>query len=163
MSSQNYDSASYFFSVLHPEERIEVLEKAVADLKDVVFDAIAFTGMSGALFAPMLAFAMKKELIAVRKSSADTHSHTPIEGYIKSKRYIIVDDFVSSGTTILLVCEKVKNFATDGKLVGILTYYDNGIYNESAGFYNSGSRIFRRLPKLEEYTDSVLPDLLVES
>jgi hypothetical protein len=65
----------------------------------VQFDTIVFRGMSGALIAPIIAYKLDKEVIIIRKGE-DAHSCRKAEGYTKSKRFIIIDDFVSSGDTI---------------------------------------------------------------
>jgi orotate phosphoribosyltransferase len=64
------------------------------------FDRIAFRGLSGALVAPLVAVKMQRGLIAVRKGE---HCHgASVEGVPPNEttRYIILDDFVSSGETV---------------------------------------------------------------
>ncbi len=67
------------------------------------FDAIVVRGMSGVTVGAILAYQWKKQLVIVRKESDTTHG-VPIEGKnlvdLHSVRYIILDDFTSSGTTM---------------------------------------------------------------
>lgn len=89
-------------------------------LRDHDFDTIAFRGMSGALIAPALALELQKNLIMVRKPSDKGHSCFKVEGNQDAKRYIIVDDFESSGDTKRIIIEAVRDFAPDANYLGFL-------------------------------------------
>jgi adenine/guanine phosphoribosyltransferase-like PRPP-binding protein len=92
--------------------------------KRISFKAIAFRGVSGALFGPCLAAEMKRGLIVVRKSLGDeesTHSGHKVEGMICDK-YIIVDDFISSGNTVSVIENKIKEFNPEARLVAVVTF-----------------------------------------
>jgi orotate phosphoribosyltransferase len=104
----------YFKEALHPTMLRWLVNRAVRELKkaDVDFDTIAFRGVSGALFGPPLAVRMNKSMLVVRKESS--HSVYPIEGNKATQKYIIVDDFVSSGATVLTIKEKIKNWQESG-------------------------------------------------
>lgn len=65
---------------------------------DIKFGAIACRGVSGMVIAPALAIELKKDLIICRKE--DAHSRSAIEGRMWSN-YIIVDDFIESGRTVI--------------------------------------------------------------
>lgn len=114
--------------VLQPEKRQKFLRKAKAIFRATKpdFDTIAFSGMSGAVFAPMLAHYLKKELIMVRKGAdlaSKGHSAFNVEGYQAVKRYIIVDDLVSTGTTVKYIHDQIKNGFTDtARCVGVYCY-----------------------------------------
>jgi len=128
--------------------------------KKLDFDSIAFCGMSGALFAPMLAKELNKELILVRKMS-DTngggkivnHSGYTVEGHAASLRYVIVDDQCSMGSTVRHIITKIKEFAPDAVCVGIYEYIDAGfmlmdesdyrlkpLYLEGGALYSDASK-----------------------
>jgi orotate phosphoribosyltransferase len=93
------------------------LKKIVAKLSQhildsgIVFQAIAVRGFSSSFVSAPIAAELKKNLIIVRKSSKGHHSNTRVEGYQspKSKRlkYIIVDDFISTGKTIATIIKDV--------------------------------------------------------
>lgn len=115
---------SYLSTVLNQDKLDDALKKAVKRIKKKdfpKFDAIAFRGYSGALFASALALKLKKDLILIRKSE-NAHSWKAVEGANKSKRYIIIDDFISSGETVRACLDKVTKFATKAKCVGIFLY-----------------------------------------
>jgi len=86
--------------------------------------AVAFRGISGALVAPIVAFKLGLNAIAVRKPGADchngiTHHSIALEGS-PVERYVIVDDFVNTGETIKKI---VANHATRGmRLLAVFCY-----------------------------------------
>lgn len=86
------------------------------------FDAIAFTGSSGAALAYPASFLLKIPLIHVRKSDG-SHYQDPIEGSMSSKRYLIVDDMISSGYTVNRIISTIKdNYKHYAKPVGICLF-----------------------------------------
>ena len=107
---------------------------------NIKFDAIAFTGISGALVAPSVATELEKQLIVVRKSLKYCHSMCMIEGCSKKNcRYIIIDDGISHGDTIKNILKeldktrnqpdlKYKNFSI-AKCVGVFLYGQDGEIN----------------------------------
>jgi adenine/guanine phosphoribosyltransferase-like PRPP-binding protein len=109
--------------ILNPEEKKKVFNRAYKILKERSdeFDAIAVSGMSMALIAPVLAWRLKKEIILVRKPGEDTHSCCKFEGRT-NQRVVMVDDLVSSGETLRWVKDAVEKY--DCKLVGMYLYSD---------------------------------------
>jgi hypothetical protein len=107
----------------------EVIDKLIAQLQHKQFDAVAFRGVSGALVAPVIAYMMKKPLIAVRK---DEPSHADrgriVESGIEQDEftYIIVDDFVSTGTTLAVVMAEIAKVFPKAKCLGAALWYDTG-------------------------------------
>ena len=112
-------TTSYMTQVYHLELYLRLLPKVVKKLKQLKkkwkFEAIAFTGCSGAAVAYPLSFLTKTHLICVRKDKA--HNKSKTEGATEVKRYLIVDDFICSGKTIKNIISALK-----GKPVGILLY-----------------------------------------
>lgn len=88
------------------------------------FEAVAFRGISGALIAPSVAQCLKKDIIVVRKNET-RHSGLQVEGPY-CERYIIVDDFISSGETIQIIKDSVEKADLGKTLVGVF------MYNEAA-------------------------------
>lgn len=86
----------------------QVVKKLRAIKKEHPFDAIAFTGSSGAALAYPLSFLLKMPLIHVRKSNDNFHYSRLIEGTISSKRYIIVDDFIETGKSIKRIIKSIN-------------------------------------------------------
>jgi adenine/guanine phosphoribosyltransferase-like PRPP-binding protein len=96
------------------------IQYAIEALRGKRFDSLAFRGMSGAVIAPPVAIALKKHLIMVRKPEEPTHSDFPVEGNINSRKYIIIDDFMSSGKTARAIIEAVAKFAPQANCLGVL-------------------------------------------
>src|ERR1035441_4337402 len=106
-------TSSYLYMVLKPKglERISNTLIKLIESTHIVFDSIAFTGMSGALVVPTLAFRMEKNPLVIRKPGDGSHSSRSIEGGgVDVKSYIIVDDFISSGRTITRILEALNDF-----------------------------------------------------
>jgi len=81
--------------------------QARAALRNVDYDTMIGTGLSGALMIPTLARALGKKWAIVRKPGESSHADWPgYEGEI-GERWIFVDDFIASGTTRNRVIEKV--------------------------------------------------------
>jgi adenine/guanine phosphoribosyltransferase-like PRPP-binding protein len=89
-------------------------------LRDLRFDAVAFRGMSGALIGPPVAVRMNKSMIMVRKDNDRSHSSHLVEGDRSVKRYIILDDFQSTGTTGAVIVRAVKEFQPKARCLGLL-------------------------------------------
>lgn len=85
------------------------------------FDAIACTGLSGCLVAPTIAWTLGVTLIVVRKPQEKRHASAVVEG-ADSNRYIVVDDFISSGATIRLVMKEITESVVKGTAVGIFLW-----------------------------------------
>lgn len=76
-----------------------IVERAMDELKGVDFDTLVGTGFSGALVVPALAMWMDKDFLLVRKDHDDSHHSGRLVGNL-GERWIFVDDFISSGTTL---------------------------------------------------------------
>lgn len=93
--------------------------KALAPIRDT-FDMIYVTGQSGIIPASVIAWRLEKSLIILRKKGETSHG-TRIEGdtHHNYGRYIILDDFVSSGKTLNDLIDNKPPFAT---LAGVCLY-----------------------------------------
>lgn len=105
---------------LDPQMLKKRLALACEVLEAFEFDTIAFRGMSGAFLGPSIATVLDKQMILVRKADDDSHSLYQTEGYKDVNRYIIVDDFVSSGSTKKAIIDAVTIFAPDSNFLGLL-------------------------------------------
>ena len=117
----------YLPCVFDPVEFRGAVNKAIGQLtefrKDTPFDAIAFTGVSGAAMAFPLSFALGIPLLCVRKGGENSHSPYKVEGDYAARRYVIVDDFISTGNTMRRIQEDLENeIAGTPVLVGIYLY-----------------------------------------
>lgn len=124
--SEKYRHSGYIQNALERTLIDEAIEKCLTALKNKRFDTIAFRGMSGALIAPIVAKEMKKEIILVRKEAKhiinQAHSARLIEGHSGAQRYVIIDDFISSGDTLREIIKQIKVFAPTAKVVGTVLY-----------------------------------------
>ena len=99
-----YCQSSYLNTALDMERAlfaVSVIERIVKE-KEIEFDTIVFRGMSGAILAPLVAAKLGKELLMVRKED-NSHSSYIVEGNIATRKYIILDDLISTGETILSI------------------------------------------------------------
>lgn len=99
----------------------KVAEKLRAIHSITPFDAIAFTGSSGAALAYPMSFLMKMPLIHVRKGTSH-YGFGKIEGTISSKRYVIIDDFIESGNSIRRIVKSITDELERPKPVAIVLY-----------------------------------------
>lgn len=123
-----YDqTVSYLARIWSREAMDKKIADAEATLKDVDFDTIVCTGLSGTLFGLTLAHRMNKMLLIVRKRGAHTHSAYPVEGQL-GRSWLFVDDLVDSGDTRLTVINAVAKIVPphiEVKFVGQYLYcYD---------------------------------------
>ncbi|CAB4196676.1 Phosphoribosyltransferase domain [uncultured Caudovirales phage] len=86
------------------------------------FDTIVFTGMSGAAVAFPLSLALNTSLVCIRKVNDNSHYPFSFEGNANVKDYIIVDDFISIGTTIRNVLSKMAKAKPKATCKAILLY-----------------------------------------
>lgn len=89
------------------------------------FDGIVCRGTSGLIIAPLLAYEFDKKLLVTRKRGDNSHANAVIEGAADIEKFIIVDDFVSTGNTLKAI---LNSFEEERNV------YSN--YNYNAGFYN---------------------------
>lgn len=114
--------ASWLNEVFRDMDR--VVDKARKTLKDVDYDTMVGTGLSGSLVIPVLAREFGKYFAIVRKDEK-RHSMMEVEGQIRRK-WIFVDDFVSSGDTRNRVKDAVKLATGNPDLyVGSYLYHPN--------------------------------------
>lgn len=104
-----------------------VVREAVALLTPVhkEFDTLVGTGFSGGLIIPTLAIRLRKRFVLIRKETDDSHHGSGRLLGELGKRWIFVDDFVSSGSTRNRVIEKIEAAALlhDHKTELVGNYY----------------------------------------
>ncbi len=121
---------SHVDNVFHVDRVARLIPAACRELKRMEraglrIDAIAFRGMSGCLFAAPLAARMRKPMIMVRKmckdcGSAQSHTCNLVEGDRNAITYVIVDDFIASGTTVRAIKEAITHWS-QATCVGVMT------------------------------------------
>lgn len=131
------------------------VSKAISALNTIRFETIAFSGLSGALLAPIVANAMKKSIVAVRKENERTASSAPAVGVIDGD-FVIIDDLIDSARTFNRICLTLSRF----KCLAIYTYYDKRSKAERVGvphlFYDEEGKFVYSNPP--EVPDEVVND-----
>lgn len=119
----------YLQSVFHPVDRPETVKLTLAKAEELIrkyeYDTIAFTGTSGAAMGYILGHLMSLPIIFIRKEKEESHYAdylNKFEGNKNTKRYLIVDDFICTGKTIVKIHDTIKFTAPRSVCVGILTY-----------------------------------------
>lgn len=165
--ASTHQCASWMRKAISRESCDTALELAAHRLKNVQFDTVVFTGVSGAIFAPVLAHKLGKEIVVVRKTM-DTHSDNTIEGYRHVSKYIIVDDFVSTGATVKYLIKRMHQFAPDAICAGVYTYntLPDGVAKINCGYASPDNYILQELIdealgeiRADERTAKVLKEL----
>jgi adenine/guanine phosphoribosyltransferase-like PRPP-binding protein len=97
-------SCDHEVKIFDIETRSKLVEKAVEILRTWSddFDAIAVSGYSSGLTAPIVAHLLGKELVLVRKETESRHSTYVVEGK-HNQRVLFFDDLIASGHTIQYV------------------------------------------------------------
>lgn len=116
--------AEYFASIFLTESRKDVISRALQALGNVDFDTICVRGMSGAMVGPILAHELGKDLILIRKHGDRCHYSAPIYKHPESKahRYVIVDDFIRTGTTVKEMLMVIHSELPSLELAGFYGY-----------------------------------------
>lgn len=129
-----FKCASWIRPLVDPAKRRQAVARTRVRLSELPeFDAIAFTGLSGSVIAGAVASAMDKYLYCVRKEGESKHSAYVVEGPETGLRYIIIDDFISSGSTVRRVMEKVAAHTDNqAKCVGAYLWRDDDVMNEQS-------------------------------
>ncbi len=122
--NSNYAYHDFLFKT--PGNYLRIIEETIEQLRPHVneFDTIAFRGMSGAMVAPMVAMRLNKGITIIRKGTENSHAPEVTGIFEKGLKYIILDDFISSGNTVLAIKKLLSNELTGMKLVGLYLYRD---------------------------------------
>jgi orotate phosphoribosyltransferase len=101
---------------------VKLVEQGRLMLIDKDFDTFVGTGLSGTIGASVLAAALNKHLLIVRKpDDTGNHSGNKVEGRIGQK-WVFVDDMISSGATLQRVQEVVSGLEGAPQYVASYTY-----------------------------------------
>lgn len=116
----------------------DVIETAKKRLADVEFDTLVGTGFSGSIVIPALALAMEKKFVLIRKETDDSHHGRGRLVGALGKRWVFVDDFVSSGSTRRRVIEKVSdNSAIRGGVTEMVGQYMYVNHSEEGPYFEA--------------------------
>lgn len=114
----------------------EVIETAQKKLTGEDFDTMVGTGFSGGIVIPSLALAMGKKFVLIRKETDDSHHGKGRLLGDLGKRWIFVDDFISSGRTRKRVISKIRE-ATKAECVTteMVGQYMYANYSETGPYF----------------------------
>jgi len=129
----------YLQPIFDKGSRTRAIKYVLKTLENIEYDAIAFSGMSGALMASIIADRTGKGLIMVRKKRDDSHSSFFVESTAYKKdtvKYVIIDDLISSGDTIHRIMEYVSDYSINSEMskmlcVGVVLYSPTHILNNN--------------------------------
>ena len=128
----------YLKSIFDPELFQKTVSSTIAMAEKIKaehdFDTIVFSGVSGSAMAFILGHALKVPILCVRKASdgshfADYSKGSPLEGNIGVYRYLIVDDFISTGRTANYIIDAVSENNPQAECVAMLMYTEG--YNKT--------------------------------
>jgi adenine/guanine phosphoribosyltransferase-like PRPP-binding protein len=130
--------ATHTVKILNHKHRQRMIKDAVEVLSKYNFDGIACTGVSGLMLVPQLCEMLDKNIIVVRKIKETRYSPFDYEG-VPPKKYIIVDDLISSGNTVQRILELFKEEIPSAECIG---YYS---YLNSECSYKSAPTVFKKV------------------
>lgn len=114
-----------------------VLDHATRALEDVDYDTLVGTGFSGGIVIPALALVLEKRYVLVRKDTDDSHHGKGRLIGSLGRRWVFVDDFVSTGATRTRVVDKIEQAAAieghSTEMVGEFMYASD--WQRASGFY----------------------------
>lgn len=87
-----------------------LIKQIVLDLKGIDFDTLVGRGLSGSLVVPIVARALSKSFMLVRKEIS-AHATWDVEGDL-GRRWLFIDDLISSGETLRATKEAIEKVAT---------------------------------------------------
>lgn len=101
------DFTSYIKTAHDPERLLALAKEALAGVE---VDTVVGTGLSGSLALPIVAKACNARMLSVRKRGDGSHSGGAYDGWF-GRRWLFVDDFVSTGDTferVWIAVEKLR-------------------------------------------------------
>lgn len=127
----------YLERVFNPESFQLTIKSMVQNVSRVFeetpFEALAFMGQSGAAIAYPLSYLLQMPLILVRKDDDSSH-HVKLrridrlrylEGEVHANTFLIVDDQIESGASILKIIERIRDYNPNARCVGVMLFGNN--------------------------------------
>lgn len=108
----SFRGSHYIQQAFSQEDRANIISsfgKCISDNVFGEFDGLVCRGTSGLLIAPLLAHLFDKKLMVVRKPNDNSHSEgTILEGDDNIQRFVIIDDFTCSGSTLNSILDGIN-------------------------------------------------------
>ena len=121
----NSNTSGYLNVALDGKTCRKAAREVIATIRahKVKFKYVAVRGMSGALVGGVVAAALGKLMIIVRKGESSHGNQLEIGGYESVEDgYIIIDDFISTGETVIKIISTIGKGYPDLKCTGIFCY-----------------------------------------
>lgn len=118
--------ASYLEKIFNRKKQDQTIKEIrnIIKNKNLVFDGFVVTGVSGVAMGSIVARALRKDLVIVRKDRDGSHSSYRVENYKRLKRYVFLDDLITSGNTLKHVQQSLNSCRECGWLYGEITKKD---------------------------------------
>lgn len=119
----------HIFNGAQFKARVEAVSQRVRELNP---DFVACRGLSGISVASAVSYVTGTPMAVVRKPGENPHSEGLVNGpYGMKGRYVIIDDFISSGDTVDDIMDAINSDSEENKCIGIILYsqYTNSTYN----------------------------------
>lgn len=102
---------------------------AIRRLKKLLgFEQIVCTGISGQSIAWPVGYVTEIPVAVVRRKGEKGHHGYSVENFTRNQKYIILDDFISSGDTVKHVLKTLGEEYNDPiKCVGVYCYSSTGV------------------------------------
>jgi len=141
--------SKYLQPVFTPERYRQVYDRLLplVDAGKGRFQAIAFTGTSGAALGFPIALALGLPILYVHKGSK-RHMQARVEGKVDVATYAIIDDFIETGATLRRINREIINACTHDP---VCTHVF--LYNEWANDEESPAIVHKTFPfaKLDRF------------
>lgn len=127
---------SYLDKVYDPKGYPRLVERVIKRVeklrKKLKFDTIAFRGSSGAAMAFPVACRLRLKLAHVHKTKSHAYRQGDVEGTDEARRFLIIDDFVESGSTLKKIVQSMdRAYGLKNALcVGVLLYNECSEWRE---------------------------------
>lgn len=115
----------YLHRVYHVPSFVKTIDNTIKVARQLEhthpFDAIAFTGTSGAAYAYPLSYHLRKPLLCLRK---DTNSHfaRTLEGAVNAKRFLLIDDWIATGSTMRKLVSTIRKNNPSAQFSAVLLF-----------------------------------------
>lgn len=121
LDERHHDHSAYIREGLNLTKH--VVRELVAFCRSNNVEAIACSGVSGLLVAPIIALELQVPLIVVRKTGESSHAGgRKVECTAAFTDYLIIDDFVGNGDTVSYIQKRIRETDKHATCIGVVQY-----------------------------------------
>ncbi len=114
--------SAYIKPTIDATARCNAVKDTLSALEKEDFDCIAVRGSSGLSIGSVVAYVLGKNLALIRKDLESSHTSRKVETPDSVSRFVIVDDFTSSGETLCHIYSEMKTNHPNAICVGYVAY-----------------------------------------